>query len=242
MSSLESEKRIKDILENLQSKFKSNHDIMPIGMDLSFVDRQRNILEIFSYGIEKYHQSVEMGLDKIGSLLLTDHIFGKDKNYEREFFEIEKKKNHVNIKDDKYVFKGPVVVKNFGKKSVNATHLKWKEHHQNQGLHGFYFFEGKRKKSDFDIVLFGLLESKKDFTEENEKQVQKEFKKFLRLDAFSLIFERFRQSQDKMYNHALQAAVSSIFARNYAHHIGSHVKHRATLSKIRERVSNIYSF
>lgn len=43
----------------------------------------------------------------------------------------------------------------------------------------------------------------------------------------------------RILSHALRSAVSTVFARNYAHNIGAHVKTRATVTKIRERIKQL---
>jgi hypothetical protein len=46
---------------------------------------------------------------------------------------------------------------------------------------------------------------------------------------------------DKFQEQSLQAAIGSIFARNYAHNIGAHVKLRTTLPKIKDRIAKLYA-
>lgn len=48
--------------------------------------------------------------------------------------------------------------------------------------------------------------------------------------------ELFKQKDKDIINQATRAAIADIINRNYAHHIGSHVSHRATFEKILERL------
>ena len=59
------------------------------------------------------------------------------------------------------------------------------------------------------------------------------------INIFNLIYKQWKKNVEAK-DHATKAATSRIINRNYAHHIGSHVSHRATADKIFERLYGSY--
>jgi len=64
-------------------------------------------------------------------------------------------------------------------------------------------------------------------------------KNLFRIGVFT---KRNRLQIDEALRHARSAAVASIFARNYSHHVGSHVKGRSTIPEVRKRITELYGW
>jgi len=196
------------------------------GLELSYVDIKERHLEVFTYSSDAYKKVFEEGFVKIGSLLFCDDTF---------------KKSGVIIKDSKFRvisdnhasneahlplvfshFENPFSNENIGTK---PTYSKWITHYRKSNLTGVFFFFGKRKISDFDLVLFGVVDG------QDKKQLKKDVRNLLNkftneLDDFSMVFERLRESRKDIIEQATRAAISQVMARNTSHNIGAHVMNK----------------
>lgn len=196
------------------------------GLELSYVDTKERHLEVFTYSSDAYKKAFEEGFVKIGSLLFCDDTF---------------KKSGVIIKDSKFRVISdkhasneahlPLVFSHFENPFSNEntgtipTYSKWITHYRKSNLTGVFFFFGKRKISDFDLVLFGVVDG------QDKKQLKKDVRNLLNkftneLDDFSMVFERLRESRKDIIEQATRAAISQVMARNTSHNIGAHVMNK----------------
>lgn len=212
---------IQDILKELSNSITAQGYAIE-GLDLSYVDTKEKHLEIFTYSTRKYETAVRAGFyDKeIGSLLLSTETF-KDIStigYENKFLNIPEShqasydKETPNFKEFSDTFSG----------NSNATHQKWINHYTKHQINGVYFFVGRRRKDDFDLVLFGVVNGND--KKEIKKKLRPIINKFLnKLNDFAIVFEKLRQHRNDIETAATRAAISQVMARNMSHNIGSHV-------------------
>lgn len=227
-------KSVFKILETLaENIIKKGYSIE--GIELSYVDTKEKHLEVFTYSSHLYKKAFEEGFVKIGSLLFCDDTF---------------KKSGVIIQDSKFriisndnISKGshrPLEFSHFENPFSNEnittkpTYSEWITHYRNSNLNGVFFFYGKRKKHDFDLILFGVIDGL------DKKQLKKDVRNLLKkfteeLDDFSMVFERLRKSRKEMIEQATHSAISQVMARNTSHNIGAHVMNKliGDLSKIK---------
>ncbi len=197
------------------------------GLDLSYVDTKEKHLEIFTYSTQKYENAVRAGFDdkKIGSLLLSTETFKgiSTIGYENKFLNIPKS-NETNGNKETPDFKE---FSNTFSGNSNATHQKWLNHYRKHRINGVYFFVGRRRKDDFDLVLFGVVNGND--KKEIKKNIRPIINTFLnKLNDFAIVFEKLRQHRNDIETAAVRAAISQVMARNMSHNIGSHVLNNLT--------------
>lgn len=212
---------IQEILNELSSSIiKKGYAIE--GLDLSYVDSKEKHLEIFTYSTQKYEDAVRAGFEDkgIGSLLLSTETFEGNSTilYENRFLNIPES---TGTKDDKATpdFKE---FSNIFSGTSSATHQKWINHYKKHKINGVYFFVGRRRKDDFDLVLFGVVNG------DNKKKIKAEIRPIIntflnKLNDFAIVFEKLRQHRKEIASQAVRAAISQVMARNTAHNIASHV-------------------
>lgn len=225
---------LKVILESFSNRItKFGHSVD--GLDLSYVDIQAKHLEIFTYSTKNYENAVLKGLtDKdIGSLLLSNETFikGTTIKYESKYLNIP---NSISENSCNHLPTFKRFSTSFSGKS-NATHQKWINHYKKHKINGVYFFVGRRRENDFDLVLFGVVNGF------NKKKIKKDLrltiKEFLNeLNDFAIVFETLRKQKDDIELHATKAAISRIIISNTAHHLTSHCAPYCTTDKVIERL------
>ena len=212
---------IKKILKELSDRITKQVYTIE-GLDLSYVDTKEKHLEIFTYSTQKYEDAVRAGFDdkENGSLLLSKETFKGTSTiiYENRFLNIPES-NGTN--DDKTTPDFKEFSNTFSGNS-NATHQKWINHYKKHKINGVYFFVGRRRKDDFDLVLFGVVNG------EDKKEIKKKLRPIIntflnKLNDFAIVFEKFRQNKKDLEKTATSAAISQVMARNMSHNIGSHV-------------------
>jgi hypothetical protein len=226
-------KSVFKILKSLADNI-TNKGYVIEGLELSYVDTKEKHLEVFTYSSENYKKAFEEGFRNIGSLLFCGDTF---------------KKSGVIIQDSKFRVisdnhtsngvKHPLVFSHFENpfsyenSIIKPTYSKWITHYRKSNLTGVFFFYGKRKISDFDLVLFGVIDGN------DNKQLKKDVRYLLKkftdeLDDFSMVFERLRESRKDIIEQATRAAISQVMARNTSHNIGAHVMNKLVgdLSKL----------
>lgn len=214
-------KSIQDILNEFSDSItKKGYAIE--GLDLSYVDTKENHLEIFTYSTQKYEEAVRAGFDdkEIGSLLLSKETFNGTSTiiYENRFLNIPKSNQANDDKETPY-FKE---FSNTFSGNSKATHQKWINHYKKHQINGVYFFVGRRRKDDFDLVLFGVVNGND--KKEIKKNIRPIINTFLnKLNDFAIVFEKLRQHRNDIETAAVRAAISQVMARNMSHNIGSHV-------------------
>lgn len=219
-------KSIQDILNEFSDSItKKGYAIE--GLDLSYVDTKENHLEIFTYSTQKYEEAVRAGFDdkEIGSLLLSKETFNGTSTiiYENRFLNIPKSNQANDDKETPY-FKE---FSNTFSGNSKATHQKWINHYKKHQINGVYFFVGRRRKDDFDLVLFGVVNGND--KKEIKKNIRPIINTFLnKLNDFAIVFEKLRQHRNDIETAAVRAAISQVMARNSSHNIGSHVMNKLT--------------
>lgn len=229
-------KSIQDILNEFSDSItKKGYAIE--GLDLSYVDTKENHLEIFTYSTQKYEEAVRAGFDdkEIGSLLLSKETFNGTSTiiYENRFLNIPKSNQANDDKETPY-FKE---FSNTFSGNSKATHQKWINHYKKHQINGVYFFVGRRRKDDFDLVLFGVVNGND--KKEIKKNIRPIINTFLnKLNDFAIVFEKLRQHRNDIETAAVRAAISQVMARNMNHNIGSHVLNNLTDGSILSKIIN----
>jgi hypothetical protein len=233
-------KRIFNILKNLADNITDKGYVIE-GLELSYVDTQEQHLEVFTYSSAVYERAFQEGITKIGSLLFSTDTFKKKGVvvYNSKFRSIS----------DKYSSSGTTSQLEFKNFTMNflgipyhamPMYSKWISHYQKSNINGVFFFYGKRKVADFDLVLFGIVDGvdKKKLIHDVRSLLNNFTKE---LDDFSMVFERLRESRRDAIKLATLAVISDIINRNMAHHIISHVSNRATLDKVLLRIEKYHT-
>lgn len=220
---------IENILKVFSEEISSNSWAIE-GFDLSYVDNRENHIEIFSYSSDSYFKAVSTGFTKheLGSLLQSEKTF--QNGHTESIYEIISETvcseiENCNFRSYSGFFSG---------KSNKAEHSKWIEHYKSLGLSGVYFSAGKRRKGDFDLVLFGVIKG------DNPKDIREKLPKIVRsftknLNDFAIVFENLRKNRKSVIEQATRAAISQVMARNTSHNIGAHVMNKliGDLSKVK---------
>jgi hypothetical protein len=227
---------IQDILNELSGSI-TEQGYSIEGLDLSYVDTKEKHLEIFTYSTQKYEDAVRAGFDDkgIGSLLLSTETFKgiSTIGYENRFLNIPKS-NGTN--DDRATPNFKEFSNTFSGNSC-ATHQKWIKYYKKHKINGVYFFVGRRRKDDFDLVLFGVVNGND--KKEIKKKIRPIINTFLnKLNDFAIVFEKLRQHRNDIETAAVRAAISQVMARNMSHNIGSHVLNNLTDGTILSKISN----
>jgi hypothetical protein len=191
------------------------------GFDLSYVDNKEKHIEIFSISTDRYFEAISDGFTKphLGSLLQSSKTFTS--NHIESIYEIINDTKCENISECKFrSYKGY-----FSDTNNEAEHSNWIRHYHDYGLSGIYFSKGKRRKGDFDLVLFGIIKG------DNASQLINELpaivEKFIEnLNDFAIVFENLRQNRKSVIEQATRAAISQVMARNTSHNIGAHVMNK----------------
>lgn len=219
-------KNIQKILQDLADSITREGYVIE-GLELSYVDTKEHHLEVFTYSTSIYEKAFQEGFKKIGSLLLCEDTFKKTTGevlYDSKFRNIS----------DKCLKKGEskrLDFKNFSTdfsvsySITNPTYSKWISHYRKSNINGVFFFYGKRKLSNFDLVLFGVVDG--DDKRKLTKYIRSILNKFtIDLNDFSMVFERLRESRKDIIEQATRAAISQVMARNTSHNIGAHVMNK----------------
>jgi hypothetical protein len=110
--------------------------------------------------------------------------------------------------------------------------------HKHDNWHIASSIGSEKKNTNFDLTNEVDFPSVW-FNEISGYDVYKEQTKTMLESIFNLIYKQWKKNIEAK-DHATKSATSRIINRNYAHHIGSHVSHRATADKIYERVFGNY--
>lgn len=212
---------IEDILKAFSKEISLNGWSIE-GFDLSYVDNKENHIEIFSYSSEMYFNAVSTGFTnpELGSLLQSENTF--QNSHIESIYQIISNKECSEIENCKFRSYSGF----FSDKNNNAEHSKWIEHYKKLGLSGVYFSKGKRRKRDFDLVLFGVIKG------DDPKSILKNLPVIVEsfteknLNDFAIVFENLRQNRKSVIEQATRAAISQVMARNTSHNIGAHVMNK----------------
>ncbi len=235
-------KKVSQICSKITALTKS--DI--IALDISVTFHEANIAYLFSNSSEEYQTLLsDFFAKEKHSLLFNKNKLNEDKGkYISEFKTYTNtKKVHASIVDFSDI------------KTTSTNFINWVTYLKNNFYKGHIIWLQKgfpsyvNKKAiksgehsvDYKISFFLIL------SVEIKPEVIKKIKDYL-LEAaleneiFPLILDKQVKVQEQLQSHALQSAVAQVFARNFAHNIGSHVAIRATNRMAKERIANLYEW